>query len=88
MFFPLTLFARPCSRLGQPYDRVAIFTGSTTMVNGKPVIVYPGLCAKGEWKNCHTGTLFAVAIPANYSVGHALGELIALVVPWQVLLEI
>lgn len=45
------------------------------MVNGKPVIVYPGLCAKGEWKNCHTGTLFAVAIPANYSVRHALEKL-------------
>ena len=52
----------------QPYDRAAIFTGSTTMVNGKPVIVYPGLCFKDEWKNCQTGTLFAVAVPANDSV--------------------
>lgn len=52
----------------QPYDRAAIFTGSTTIVDGKPVIVYPGLCIKTEYPNCQTGTLLAVAIPANASV--------------------
>ena len=29
----------------QPYDNVAIYSGSTTMVNGVPTIIYPGLCS-------------------------------------------
>lgn len=28
------------------YDNRAIYTGSTTIVNGKPVMMYPGLCKK------------------------------------------
>jgi sucrose-6-phosphate hydrolase SacC (GH32 family) len=55
----------------QPYDDVAIYTGSATIVNGTPTIVYPGLCAKkpeypqcdGSQDHCH----LAVAVPANGS---------------------
>lgn len=52
-------------RSDQPYDIEAIFTGSATIVDGKPVIVYPGLCSKSSWPNCQTGTDFAVALPAD-----------------------
>ena len=47
----------------------AIFTGSTTVVDGKPKFVYPGLCSKGDqsWPDCHTGTGLAIAVPANES---------------------
>lgn len=51
----------------QRYDEVAIYTGSTTLVDGKPVIVYPGLCVQGIQPNCTTGTLLAVAMPADPS---------------------
>ena len=34
------------------YDAVAVFSGSTTVVDGKPVIIYPGLCTK---KHCPHG---------------------------------
>lgn len=52
-------------------DDVAIYTGSATIVNGTPTIVYPGLCAKkpsypqcdGGQDHCH----LAVAVPANDS---------------------
>lgn len=46
------------------YDAVAIFSGSTTIVDGKPVIVYPGLCNK---TNCPHGSTYAVAVPADPS---------------------
>jgi len=50
----------------KPYDRVAIFTGSATVVDGKPFLVYPGLCKKGgEFAGCFTGTNFAQAVPAD-----------------------
>eukprot|EP01045_Picozoa_sp_COSAG04_P001381 COSAG04_NODE_45_length_31617_cov_47.863284_22_plen_448_part_01 len=32
----------------EPYDQVAIYTGSSTVVDGKVVIVYPGLCPHGK----------------------------------------
>jgi sucrose-6-phosphate hydrolase SacC (GH32 family) len=48
----------------QPYDNVAVYTGSATIVNGSPVLVYPGLCVKADWPQCGTGTVFAVAVPA------------------------
>ena len=38
-----------------------------TLVGGKPVWVYPGLCNKGSWANCKTGTNLAIATPANAS---------------------
>ena len=40
--------------LNRRYDAVAIFSGSTTIVDGKPIIVYPGLCKRGL--NGCTGT--------------------------------
>jgi hypothetical protein len=32
----------------EPYDQVAIYTGSSTVVDGKVAIVYPGLCQRGH----------------------------------------
>jgi sucrose-6-phosphate hydrolase SacC (GH32 family) len=49
-----------------PYDSVAIYTGSATIVNGIPTLVYPGLCKQHNWSSCDTGTLLAVAIPADH----------------------
>ena len=52
----------------KPYDEVAIFTGSATVVDGKPFIVYPGLCTKGgDFEGCITGTNYAQAVPADAS---------------------
>jgi sucrose-6-phosphate hydrolase SacC (GH32 family) len=52
----------------KPYDREAIFTGSATVVDGKPFIVYPGLCQKGgDFAGCTTGTNYAQAVPADAS---------------------
>ena len=51
----------------QQYDNEAIFTGSATLVNGTPTIVYPGLCNKADWPACATGTLLAIALPADRS---------------------
>lgn len=51
----------------QPYDSVAIYTGSATLVDDKPVIVYPGLCTKDQWAGCVTGTLLAIALPEDLS---------------------
>lgn len=51
----------------QPYDNVAIYTGSATIVNGVPTMVYPGLCNKADWPACETGTLFAIALPADHA---------------------
>ena len=31
------------------------------------VNIYPGLCNNHDWPGCNTGTLLAMAIPANYS---------------------
>ncbi len=50
-----------------PYDSVAIYTGSATIVNGVPTMVYPGLCTKAKWADCATGTLLALAVPADHS---------------------
>lgn len=53
----------------EPYDRAGIFTGSVTVVDGKPQFVYPALCdvANGSWPDCKTGTSLAIAVPANES---------------------
>lgn len=51
----------------QPYDNEAIFTGSATIVNGVPTMVYPGLCNKQDWPSCDTGTLLAIAVPSDHA---------------------
>lgn len=48
------------------YDNQAIFTGSATVVNGKPYIVYPGLCDKSH-PGCVTYADYAIAVPSNAS---------------------
>ena len=49
----------------QPYDNIAIFTGSTTIVNGVPHIIYPGLCNTTYYPECETGIVAAIAIPSD-----------------------
>jgi len=49
----------------QSYDSGAIFTGSATVVNGDVVHVYPGICVRGTWSNCETGTNLNIARPAD-----------------------
>lgn len=51
----------------KPYDNEAIFTGSATVVDGQPKIIYPGLCNNHDWPNCTTGTLLAIAEPLDPS---------------------
>jgi beta-fructofuranosidase len=51
----------------KPYDRVAIYTGSATMVNGVITLMYPGLCTSGEWPPCKTGYNLVTAVPASSS---------------------
>lgn len=48
----------------QPYDNVAIYTGSASIVNGKVVIVYPGLCS-GD--GCPGATNLCIAVPEDES---------------------
>merc|ERR1719326_1853363 len=50
----------------RPYDAKHIFTGSATVVDGKVVQVYPGLC---DTKNssCPGGTNLCIAVPADPS---------------------
>jgi sucrose-6-phosphate hydrolase SacC (GH32 family) len=50
----------------QPYDEKAIYTGSASVVDGKVVQVYPGLC---DTKNadCPGGTNLCIAVPADPS---------------------
>ena len=50
----------------RPYDGLAIWTGSTTIVDGKPVIVYPGMCDGAEYAGCQgTKFTYAQAVPAD-----------------------
>jgi sucrose-6-phosphate hydrolase SacC (GH32 family) len=48
----------------QWYDSSAIYTGSATIVDGKVVQVYPGLCRVGT-DNCPGGTNLCIAIAAD-----------------------
>lgn len=48
----------------QYYDSTAIYTGSATIVDGKVVQVYPGLCKTGV-DNCPGGTNLCIAKPAD-----------------------
>lgn len=63
----------------QPYDEVAIFTGSTTIVDGKMVIIYPGLCVKGIEPDCDTGTLLAGTTRTSFLLAYA--QLCSLLTP-------
>ena len=47
------------------YDEHAIYTGSATVVDGKVVQVYPGLCYAQFSDNCPGGTNLAIAVPAD-----------------------
>ena len=54
------------------YDNSAIYTGSTTIVDGKPVIMYTGRCKtlpgqSGCNDNASLGFTYALAVPANAS---------------------
>jgi sucrose-6-phosphate hydrolase SacC (GH32 family) len=49
-----------------PYDSRAIFTGSTTIVNMVPTMMYPGLCTQNSFPGC-MGMDFSIAVPANRS---------------------
>ena len=51
----------------QKYDSVAIYTGSASIVGGVPTMIYPGLCTKHNWSSCDTGTLLALAVPADHA---------------------
>jgi len=48
------------------YDSSAIYTGSATVVDGKVVQIYPGLCNPKE-KGCPGGTNLCIAVPADES---------------------
>lgn len=48
------------------YDSRAIFTGSTTIVDGVPTMMYPGLCTQRAFPGCE-GYDFAVAVPADHA---------------------
>jgi sucrose-6-phosphate hydrolase SacC (GH32 family) len=50
----------------QVYDNSAIYTGSGTVVDGKVVQVYPGLCNTKE-AGCPGGTNLCIAVPADPS---------------------
>ena len=50
----------------RPYDQYAIFTGSATLVEGKVVQIYPGLC-NGKSPGCPGGTNLAIAVPEDPS---------------------
>jgi len=47
-------------------DTVAVFTGSATLVDGVPVLIYPGICDPTVWAPCAGHNInLAAAIPAN-----------------------
>eukprot|EP00911_Craspedida_sp_UC1_P000571 UC1_evm3s438 len=50
----------------QPYDSSAIFTGSASIVDGRVVQVYPGLCDTHN-AGCPGGTNLCIAVAANPS---------------------
>jgi sucrose-6-phosphate hydrolase SacC (GH32 family) len=50
------------------FDLVAVYSGSVTIVNSTPVIIYPGICDKTH-PECpqHWGVALAAAVPSNTS---------------------
>ena len=52
----------------QQFDSVAVFTGSATMVDGSPVLVYPGICSEVDYPACAGyNIVLALAVPENRS---------------------
>ena len=52
----------------ESYDISAVYTGSATIVHGKPVLIYPGICRACINKTSGaTGTALVAAVPANAS---------------------
>ena len=54
----------------QPYDSYAIYSGSGTVVNGTPHVIYPGLCLKQLWpadSRAHYCTNFVDAVPEDHA---------------------
>lgn len=51
----------------RPYDSWAIFTGSATVVEGKVVQIYPGLCHGNSEDGCPGATNLAIAVPEDPS---------------------
>ena len=50
------------------FDSVAIFTGSASVVDGTPTMVYPGICDPAVWAACAGHNInLAIAVPANAS---------------------
>jgi sucrose-6-phosphate hydrolase SacC (GH32 family) len=52
------------------YDRYAIYSGSATIVDGVPHIIYPGLCLHDEWPaddHARYCTNFVAAVPADHA---------------------
>lgn len=43
-----------------------------TIVGPGVVNLYPGLCNKNDWPGCDTGTLLALAVPADYATDELL----------------
>ena len=61
----------------QPYDNYAIYSGSATVVNGTPHIIYPGLCLKDMWpadRRAHYCTNFVDAVPADHASDRLLKQ--------------
>ena len=54
----------------QDYDRYAIYSGSATIVDGTPYIIYPGLCLHDEWRadaRARYCTNFVAAVPTDHA---------------------
>ena len=49
----------------RPYDSSGIFSGSATVVDGRMVQIYPGLCNKVDWPLCNTSFTLNVAVPSD-----------------------
>lgn len=46
-----------------PFDQIAIYSGSSTIVDNRIVIIYPGLCKTSVWPSCTTGFNLVMAVP-------------------------
>ena len=56
----------------EPFDRLALFSGSATVIGDRVVIVFPGLCSTNtsEWPSCSCTNMsknVCGAAPLNYA---------------------